>query len=139
MNLYLDSMQWIYFFEQKAPFDVETRAMVLRNRYARGLFFSSHLILAEVLVMPKRNGDIFTATKYRRYFLSPAVRLIPLTTDVAERFADIRAATRVKPADALHLALAASANTDSFVTTDTKLHSLTIPGISHICPPERVP
>jgi hypothetical protein len=45
----------------------------------------------------------------------------------------------VKPADALHLALAASAGTDYFVTTGAKLHSLTIPGIFRICPPDSVP
>ena len=90
------------------------------------------------MVVPKKNRDVFTATKYRRFFLSSAVSLIPFGTDVAERFADLRASTRVKPADALHLALAASAGSDYFVTTDTKLHSLTIPGISRICPPEAV-
>jgi predicted nucleic acid-binding protein len=65
--------------------------------------------------------------------------MVPLSTDVAERFADIRAITRVKPADALHLAFAASAGTDYFVTTDTKLHALNIPGIKHIRPPDAVP
>ena len=138
MNVYLDSMQWIYFFEQNPLFHPQTRSMILRTQATRGVFLSSHLILAEVLVVPKRNGDAFTAAKYRRFFLSSAVNLIPFTTDIAERFADIRASTRVKPADALHLALAASAGIDNFVTTDTKLHSLTIPGVTRICPPEAI-
>jgi predicted nucleic acid-binding protein len=139
MNVYLDSMQWIYFFEQNPLFYPQTRSMILRAQAVRSNFLSSHLILAEVLVVPKKNGDVFTATRYRRFFLSASVNLIPFGTDVAERFADLRASTRVKPADALHLALAASAGTDYFVTTDTKLHSVTIPGISRICPPEVVP
>jgi len=84
--------------------------------------------------VPKRNHDIFTTARYRRFFQSTAVTPVPLSADVAERFADLRASTRVKPADALHLALAASAGADYFVTTDTKLHSLAIPGISRICP-----
>jgi predicted nucleic acid-binding protein len=139
MNLYLDSMQWIYFFEQNPLFLAPTRSMILRSQVARADFLTSHLILAEVLVVPKRNNDLFTATRYRRYFLSSAITLIPFTTDVAERFADIRATTRIKPADALHLALAASAPTDYFVTTDTKLHGLNLPGIGQICPPDDVP
>jgi predicted nucleic acid-binding protein len=139
MNLYLDSMQWIYFFEQNPLFFPQTRSMIMRNQAARSTFLSSHLILAEVLVVPKRNGEIFTATRYRRYFVSSAVNLIPFGTEAAELFADIRAALRVKPADALHLALAASAATDYFVTTDTKLHGLNIPGIGQICPPDAVP
>jgi predicted nucleic acid-binding protein len=139
MKLYLDSMLWVYYFEGHQVFGPPTQSFVNRMRRARHEFLSSHLILAEVLVLPKRNGDIFTATTYRRFFLSSAVHLIPFGLDVAERFADLRASARVKPADALHLALAASAGTDYFVTTDTKLHSLTIPGISHICPPQAVP
>ena len=139
MNVYLDSMQWIYFFEQNPLFYPQTRSMIIRAQASRSNFLSSHLILAEVLVVPKKNGDIFTATKYRRFFLSHAVSLIPFGADTAEYFSDLRATTRVKPADALHLALAASAGTDYFVTTDTKLHSLTVPGISHICPPDAVP
>jgi predicted nucleic acid-binding protein len=112
--------------------------MILRAQAARSVFLSSHLILAEVLVVPKRNSDLFTSMKYRRFFLSSAVSLIPFATEVAERFADIRASTRVKPADALHLALAASGGVDCFVTTDTRLHSLTISGIARICPPDEV-
>jgi predicted nucleic acid-binding protein len=139
MNVYLDSMQWIYFFERNPLFHPQTRSMILRAQAARSSFLSSPLVLAEVLVVPKKNGDVFTATKYRRFFLSSAVSLIPFGADAAERFADLRASTRVKPADALHLALAASAGTDYFVTTDAKLHSLTIPGIAHICPPNAVP
>jgi predicted nucleic acid-binding protein len=139
MNVYLDSMQWIYFFEQNPLFYPQTRSMIIRAQTARSNFLSSHLVLAEVLVVPKKNRDIFTATKYRRFFLSPAVNLIPFGADTAEHFADLRASTRVKPADALHLALAASVGADYFVTTDTKLYSLTIPGISRICPPDAVP
>jgi predicted nucleic acid-binding protein len=139
MNLYLDSMQWIYFFEQNPLFLPQTRSMILRAQSAHSNFLSSHLILAEALVLPKRNGDVFTATKYRRFFQSSAVILIPFSADAAERFADIRASTRVKPADALHLALAASAGADYFVTTDIKLHALKVPGITHICPPDDIP
>jgi predicted nucleic acid-binding protein len=139
MTVYPDSMLWVYFFERNPQFHPATRAFMARCQAARCQFLSSYLVLAEVLVVPKRNHDVFTAMRYRRILQPSAVTMLPLTADAAERFADIRAYTRVKPADALHLALAASAGTDCFVTTDTKLHSLTIPGITHICPPEAIP
>ena len=139
MNLNLDSMLWVYFFEQNPQFLPITRALLLRSHAANHRFLSSYLILAEVLVVPKRNRDAFTAARYRRFFQSSQVTMLPLSFDAAERFADIRASLRVKPADALHLALAASAGADYFVTTDTRLHSLTIPGIAHICAPDAVP
>jgi predicted nucleic acid-binding protein len=139
MKLYFDSMLWIYYLEGHPIFGPPAHSFVNRIRSAHHDLLSSHLVLAEVLVLPKKNRDVFTTTKYLRYFQSSAVSLIPLSSHVAERFADIRESTRVKPADAPHLALAASAETDYFVTTDTKLHSLTVPGIAHIAPPDAVP
>jgi predicted nucleic acid-binding protein len=139
MIVYPDSMLWVYFFEQNPQSYASTHAFMTRAQAGRYQFASSYLVLAEVLVIPKRNGDLFTAARYRRTFHPSRVTMVPLSPDVAERFADIRAITRVKPADALHLALAASAGTDYFVTTDTNLHSLNIPGIAHICPPDHVP
>jgi uncharacterized protein len=139
MKLYLDSMIWVYILEGHPIFGTHAREFFARMRSTQNEFLSSNLVLAEVLVLPKRNADLFTAAKYRHLFTPPGVTIITFGTDVAERFADLRAAARVKPADALHLALAASAGTDYFVTTDTKLHSLTIPGIALICPPEAVP
>jgi hypothetical protein len=137
MKLYLDSMIWVYILEgiPSSAHPPENSSPVCAPHHG---FLSSNLVLAEALV-PKRNADMFTAAKYRRLFTPPGVAILPFDTDVAERFADLRASTRVKPADALHLALAASAGTDYFVTTDTKLHSLTIPGIARICPPDAVP
>ena len=46
MNVYLDSMQWIYFFEQNPLFYPQTRSMILRAQAAHSNFLSSHLILA---------------------------------------------------------------------------------------------
>jgi predicted nucleic acid-binding protein len=123
MKPYLDSMLWVYCFEGHPAFGPPTQTFVNRMRAARHEFLSSHLILAEVPVLPKRNRDIFTATTYRRFFLSSAVHLIPFALDPAERFADLRAAARVKPADALHLALAASAGADYFVTVRLRVFS----------------
>jgi predicted nucleic acid-binding protein len=139
MKLYLDSMLWVYYFESNPVFGPQTQSFVHRMRSARHEFLSSCLVLAEVLVLPKRNSDTFITTRYRRFFLSQAVRLVPLGTEVAEHFSSLRASTRVKPADALHLALAASVGTDYFITTDSKLHSLAVPGILRICPPNAVP
>jgi len=108
MNLYPDSMLWVYFFEHNPQFSSATHAFVARSQAANHQFLSSYLIVAEALVVPKRNGDLFTATRYRRFFQPANITMVPLTLSVAERFADIRSPTRVKPADALHLALAKS-------------------------------
>jgi predicted nucleic acid-binding protein len=83
--------------------------------------------------MPKRQGDRFSVARYRRFYGSSAIRSLALSAEAAELFAEIRSSSRVKPADALHLAMASTANADYFVTNDTQLQKLTVSGIKNIC------
>lgn len=139
MRLYADSMLWVYFFEHHPVFSAPTRAFFSRSLANNHQFLASELILAELLVIPKRKKDLFTAVRYRRFFRSASVTNIPFTIQTTESFSELRAFARVKPADALHPALAASAGADYFVTNDTKLHALSLPGIGRICAPDDVP
>jgi predicted nucleic acid-binding protein len=94
---------------------------------------SSIFVLSEILVVPRREMNEFAMARLRRFFLSPTVILVPYSLNAMEMYAVIRAMHRVKPFDALHLSIAATANVDCFVTNDTRLHKLTIPGIGRIC------
>jgi predicted nucleic acid-binding protein len=49
--------------------------------------------------------------------------------EAADRYSLIRAETRVSQADGIHLATAAAAGVDLFITNDEKLQALAIPGI----------
>ncbi len=64
----------------------------------------------------------------------PATELALLPCDLAatQAYAEIPAAQRLKPLDALHLATAAAAQVDLFVTPDTKLLPRTLLGIGAI-------
>ncbi len=64
--------------------------------------------------------------------VSPHVELIDFGVAAAERFSDIRASPNVKPADAIHLACAAASGVDLFLTNDSKLQKLVVPGIQFI-------
>jgi hypothetical protein len=50
----------------------------------------------------------------------------------AEIYAKIRAENRVSPADAIHLACAAEAGVNLFLTNDRRLTGLIVPGIDFI-------
>ena len=91
-------------------------------------------LLSEILVVPKRDQDEFAIARLRRFFLSSAVTLAPYSLDAMDLYTTLRTVDRVKTLDALHLSIAATANVDYFVTNDTKLHKLKIPGIGRICP-----
>jgi predicted nucleic acid-binding protein len=58
--------------------------------------------------------------------------LISYTAETADSYARIRAGHRVSPADAIHLASAANARVDLFLTNDHRLQPLAIPGINFI-------
>jgi predicted nucleic acid-binding protein len=83
----------------------------------------------EVLAGPKRIGSTSGVEAVKQFFASGNIVVLPFTLDTADRFATIRAATRVHAADAIHLATAAEAGADLFVTNDHDLRKLSIPGI----------
>ena len=134
MRLYLDTTEWVYHFENNFEFGPAAKALVDRIRRDRHTVIASLFVLSEILVVPKRDQDEFAIAKLRRFFLSSAVTLAPYSLDAMDLYTTLRAVDRVKTLDALHLSIAAAANVDYFVTNDTKLHKLKIPGIGHICP-----
>ena len=62
----------------------------------------------------------------------PHVELLPFDAVAAESYAEIRARHRTKPADSIHLACAAAAGVDLFLTNDIELARLDVPGIGFI-------
>jgi predicted nucleic acid-binding protein len=52
--------------------------------------------------------------------------------DTADRYAQIRGTLGIAPADAIHLACAAQAGTDLFLTNDKRLLGKFIPGIQFV-------
>ena len=139
MKLYLDTMIWVFFFEGPHGAGASASSFVHRVRSQQCEIFASHLSLAEILVLPNRTGNAFAASRYRAFFRSGTVRTRSFGFAEAERFAAIRAQSNVKQADAMHLAVAAAAGADYFVTYDQRLLQLKVPGIGAIVPPDRVP
>ena len=93
---------------------------------------TSVFTLGELLTGPLKRGDKGAQARVREALRPPRVEMLPFTADTAERFARIRAENRVSPADAIHLASAAEADVDLFLTNDRQLRGLVIPGIQFI-------
>jgi len=72
------------------------------------------------------------AAQVREILRPPRVELLPFTAKTADVFARIRAENRVTPADAIHLACAAEAGVNLFLTNDRRLTGLIVPGIDFI-------
>jgi predicted nucleic acid-binding protein len=58
--------------------------------------------------------------------------VIPFTAETADVYGRIKGSLKIPPADALHLACAATAGTDLFLTNDKNLVGRVIPGIQFI-------
>jgi predicted nucleic acid-binding protein len=65
----------------------------------------------------------------KKFFGSKDIEILPFDLESADRFSMICADARVSQADAVHLATAAAAGVDLFVSNDLELQKLLIPGI----------
>lgn len=126
----LDSVAFIYFIEEHPRFLPILRPLFAQADRGRRLVTSA-LTLHEVLVIPIRLGNAATAALYEAVLTeSRGVHLIDITRDQLRNAARLRAATRVKTPDALHLAAAISAGCRAFITNDQRLPE--IPGLNII-------
>ena len=82
----------------------------------------STLIYAETLVHSLRNNDAATQTLYRNLLsATQGLTTLPVTIDIAEQAADLRARYNLATPDAIHLVTAIDAGCDAFLTNDASL------------------
>jgi predicted nucleic acid-binding protein len=125
-------MLFIYWLEDH-PAHAPRMNRIHERMEARGdRLCTSVFTLGEVLTGLYKRDALETASQVREAFHSPQIELIPFTAETADGYARIRASYRVSPADAIHLASAASAGVDLFLTNDHRLQPLAIPGIQFI-------
>jgi predicted nucleic acid-binding protein len=77
------------------------------------------------LVLPVRLGDAARIAAFETFFQSAVKEMAPFTRAVYDRAVQIRATTRFKTPDALHLAVAVEAGCDTFLTNDQQLKQFT--------------
>ena len=131
-RIYWDTMLFVYWIEEHPAHATQVRRIFEKMEKRGDTLCTSVLTLGELLVGPKKQRSVSMADRIRHFFGTPAVDLLPFTPATAEHYADIRAANRITPADAVHLASAASAGVDLFLTNDRRLRGLVIPGIHFI-------
>jgi predicted nucleic acid-binding protein len=131
-RIYWDTMLFIYMLEGNAEFGPRVR-QIHREMTKRGdTLCTSVFTLGEVLILPQRTGASHAIAQVKNYFEHGEVELIPFNVRTAEAYAQIRAESSVLPADAIHLASAAEARANLFLTNDRKLQRLRVPGIQFI-------
>ena len=127
--VYWDTMVFIYLQEGHPKFGPRVReayeALVRRN----DTLCTSVFTVGELLTLPKRMGNDALVQATRKSMLSGEIKILPYTLETAEMYSTIRSRTKLKAADAIHLAAAAEAGAGLFVTNDDQLRKIAMPGI----------
>ena len=131
-RIYWDTMLFIYWIEARPDYVGRLERILSRMEMRGDRLCSSAFGFGEVLVGARQRDDRRLAEAIRAAMQPPHVELLPFDTAAAEHYADIRARHRTKPADSIHLACAASAGVDLFLTNDTELTGLDVAGIHFI-------
>lgn len=126
-RIYWDANLFIYLHEGHPEFGPLVRRIYEFHIARNDTICTSVFTIGEVLTLPIRMKDEAAIGVIRDSMLSGEVELIPYTLAMAQRYAWIRAAVQVRPADALHLATAIETRVSLFVTNDRQLQKLEFP------------
>ena len=118
-HIYLDSCIVIYLFEGPEALSKEIDSYLRPEQDPAPKVFVSPLTRLECRIHPLREDDAELLQKYDSFFNAPEITTIPMTDNIFDRAAQIRAHDRLKTPDALHLAAAIGAECDTFCTNDT--------------------
>lgn len=118
----IDTMVFIYHFEDNPVFTVFTRPLFQRLESGRATGVTSTLSLMEILTKPKREGRDEVVRDYK-YALAnfPNLKVRDMDWEVAERGAEIRAKYRMRPPDAIQVGTSLVEGADALITNDVGL------------------
>jgi predicted nucleic acid-binding protein len=131
-RIYWDAMLFIYLIEQPPEHGSRMTHLLDRMSTRGDSLCTSIFTLGEVLTGPYKQGAHDLAQEIKKFIGPPDVDLLPFTADAADQYARIRAMNRASPADSIHLASAASAGVDLFLTNDRTLQKMIVPGIQFV-------
>lgn len=125
-------MLFIYWLENDPQFAKRVGTIHKRMEERGDQLITGAFTFGEVLAGPYRIGAIKVAEEVKRLMRNAVSEIVPFTLETSDHYAQIRATLHVPPADAIHLASAAQAGTDLFLTNDKRLAGKVVPGIQFI-------
>lgn len=131
-RIYWDTMLFIYWLEDHPDFGPRVQEVFEKMAARKDQLCTSSFAVGETLVGFYKRGALETAKQVRDFFREGSIDVIAYTLDMTDLYADIRAKHRISSADAIHLACAAAAGTDLFLTNDKNLAGKFVPGIQFI-------
>ncbi len=117
----LDTMIFIYAFEERPDYLPVLKSFFHALEKGEMNAVTSTLTITECLVQPYRKKNFALSAQYLVLFRNfPNLSIIPLTDDIAERAAFLRAQHNLRTPDAVQLATALVSGCHAFLTNDDR-------------------
>ena len=121
-RLGFDTAPVIYFVEAHPEYDSQITPIFERIEQGELEGVTSVITLLEVLVQPIRLNRIDLVSRYRQLLLdSERFSTLPITVEISEVAAELRARYNLRTPDALQVATALVRRCEAFLTNDTRL------------------
>jgi predicted nucleic acid-binding protein len=131
-RVFWDTMMFIYLLDEHPTFEPQVRSKLERS-YSRGdSLVTSYLALGELMAGSKQSA--VKRDSIRTAISNLGFSFLPFDGACPAVFAKLRFESKLKAPDAIHLACAASASVDMYLTGDAQLlnRRLHVPGIQFI-------
>jgi len=131
-RIFWDTMLFVYVLEDHPSFSPRAHDLLARSRRRCDRLYTSYLAIGEVLAGVEKSAHPEAARAVWDSVEAMDFTLLPFDGGAVSAFSKLRAREGLKAPDAIHLACAASAGIDLFLTGDRKLTQLDVPGIQFI-------
>ena len=131
-RIYWDTMLFVYLLEDH-PQHIHRVRRLLKQSYDRGdSLYSSYLGLGELMAGVRKTSSAADASVIRETLGEMGFVFLPFDDRAVLPFSRLRSVEKLKVGDAIHLACAASAGIDLFLTGDRQLLNRYVPGVQFI-------
>ncbi len=131
-RIFWDSMLLIYLLDNVPEYVERVQELLIISRTHNDKLFTSYLGLGELMAGAGKTSSSRTAALLREAVDEIGFTYLSFDATAVNTFSRLRSDHRIKPPDAIHLACAAAAGMDLFLTHDARLTKLHVPGIHFI-------
>lgn len=131
-RVYWDTMLFIYWLEEHPQYARRVDEIYARMKARQDQLLTGSFTFGEVLAGFYRKGLTDRAKEIRWRMQELVAEVVDYTVETADRYGQIRGSLGLAPADAIHMASAAQAGTDLFLTNDKRLVGKFVPGIQFV-------
>jgi len=121
-RMYIDTVPLIYYIEEHPDYSEQMKSIITSIDDGTVMAFSSVITLTELLTQPLKLGEHKVEQEYRDILVNNnTYRLIPVSLQIADTAAKLRATYNLRTPDAIHIASALATSCDIFLTNDKRL------------------